>query len=286
MQPNSTFNLSVVADFVNEQIKRIVTRLQDVNSDLNDNTKVLSDLLASIKPGELNDTSEESEVMKPNTVSPYLSPSTSQPPCDPYSKYMDNIIPPDMRDNLLVFSKNQSFDCHDTFDSIYFGEFSFHSVSLKYEAKPMPTPILELLQHIRSVLPDTETKLNSCLINRYQNGSKFSSQHSELEPVIDPESNIIKVIISEGTQRKISFRLKADLLAASSDNVLYLDLKNSSICIFSRYSQDFWTHGIERNEASSGCLYSFTFRNISPYFLNSTIVIGDSNTTRLQFGPD
>ena len=34
MEPNSTFNLSEVADFVNEQIKRIDTRLQDVNSDL------------------------------------------------------------------------------------------------------------------------------------------------------------------------------------------------------------------------------------------------------------
>ena len=34
MEPNSTFNLSEVADLVNEQIKRIDTRLQDVNSDL------------------------------------------------------------------------------------------------------------------------------------------------------------------------------------------------------------------------------------------------------------
>ena len=286
MESSNTLNLTKVADYVNVQIKVMDTRLQNLNSDLNNNTKVLSDLLASIKPEKLKDTSEESQVMKPNTASPRLSPSISQPPCDPYSKYVDNVIPPDMRDNLLGFTKNQSFDCHDAFDSIYFGEFGLHSSNLKYEAKPMPAPIVELLQHIRSVLPNPETTLNSCLITRYQNGSKFSSQHSELEPVIDPESNIIKVIISEGSPRKISFRPKADLSAASIDKVLDLDLKDSSVCIFSRYSQDFWTHGIERNEAASGCLYSFTFRNISPYFLNSTIVIGDCNTTRLQFGPD
>ena len=229
-----------------------------MNSDLNNNTKVLSDLLASTKPEKLKDTSKESQSMKPNTASPHLSPSISQPSCDPYSKYVNNVIPPEMRDNLL----GQSFNCHDEFDSIYFGEFGLHSLNLKYEAKPMPAPIVELLQHIRSVLPNPETTLNSCLITRYQNGSKFISQHSELEPVIDPECSIIKVIISEGSPRKISFRPKADLSAASIDKVLDLYLKDSSVCIFSRYSLDFWTNGIERNESASGCFYSFTFRNI------------------------
>ena len=65
-------------------------------------------------------------------------------------------------------------------------------------------------------------------------------------------------------------------------------LADSSLCTYSRFSQDFWTHGttISKEESEDGIHYSFTFRNIAPHFLNSTVIIGDSNTTRLKFGPE
>ena len=55
--------------------------------------------------------------------------------------------------------------------------------------------------------------------------------------------------------------------------------------ITSRYSQDFWTHGIAQDD-SENVRYSFTFRNIDPHFIGSTIILGDSNTTHIKFGSE
>ena len=68
----------------------------------------------------------------------------------------------------------------------------------------------------------------------------------------------------------------------------------------SRYSQDFWQHGIDAVTATPESVdpvqtepilntedqvrYSFTFRHIAPFFRNSTVVIGDSNTQNFEFG--
>ena len=63
-----------------------------------------------------------------------------------------------------------------------------------------------------------------------------------------------------------------------------LNLNDKSILIFSRYAQDFWRHGIDKADYSLNMRYSFTFRHLAPHFLNSAIIIGDSNTKYLKFG--
>ncbi len=94
-----------------------------------------------------------------------------------------------------------------------------------------------------------------------------------------------------------------------------LDLNDGSVYVMSRFSQDHWRHGIapldtqahvandqsdstNKNGKSDGSTidstpdgeeeirYSFTFRHIAPFFNNSTIIVGDSNTKYIKFGTD
>ena len=60
-------------------------------------------------------------------------------------------------------------------------------------------------------------------------------------------------------------------------------LKDRSVIVSSRFAQDFWVHGIDPCE-SAEIRYSFTLRHVSPHFINSTIILGDSNTANINFG--
>ena len=65
-----------------------------------------------------------------------------------------------------------------------------------------------------------------------------------------------------------------------------LVLEDKSVLATSRKAQDFWQHEIVKASEPCGVRYSFTFRHVAPHYLNSTIIIGDSNTKYLQFGED
>ena len=92
----------------------------------------------------------------------------------------------------------------------------------------------------------------------------------------DPNSEIITVSI--GAKRTMSFSDNSKTVTKE------LGLDDCSALITSRFAQDFWTHGIYPDEAISDTRYSFTFRHIAPHFINSTVIVGDSNTKHLQFG--
>ena len=207
-------------------------------------------------------------------------PLNNKPPCDPYASFINDAIPKEMRHDLLTFAKSQSFSTQETCDITYYGEYGYHCKGGRYEAKPLPPTLIILLQHVRPMMATPNVSFNLCMITRYQDGFNYSPHHSEVEPVIDPQSVIMNLYISEGNPRKLSFAPKGDHAGENID----LALANSSICVYSRFSQDFWSHSVNRNESNDSILYSFAFRNISPHFLNSTVIIGDSNTTRLKFG--
>ena len=54
-------------------------------------------------------------------------------------------------------------------------------------------------------------------------------------------------------------------------------LKDGSVIVSSRFAQDFWVHSINPRE-SADIRNSFTFHQIDPHFMNSTIILGDPNT--------
>ena len=80
-----------------------------------------------------------------------------------------------------------------------------------------------------------------------------------------------------GTSRTMKF------VDNSDESVKNQILNDNSLLVSSRFSQDFWRHSIAKCE-SNEVRYSFTLRHVDPHFINSTIALGDSNTTNLKSG--
>ena len=83
--------------------------------------------------------------------------------------------------------------------------------------------------------------------------------------------------VSLGATRKMTF------LDNSKSQNKELMLEDGSVLVTSRYAQDFWTHGILPDKSEDQRI-SFTFRHIAPHFLNSTKILGDSNSSKICFG--
>jgi hypothetical protein len=247
--------------------------------------------------------------MTPNTVSPHFVAPIERlytcPPCEPFLQYTEDVVSADLKTRLTGFlteSSNNFKTIGGSRDVIYFGEYGYFYTGAYHEAKITPPVIQELLDTVRPKLPEQfrNSWLNSCLITRYPNKNSSIPLHNDNENFIDPESVILTV--SMGDERTIKF-------VSESQGEKQLNLKDGSVYLMSRFSQDFWKHGIEPEESTpehtdsgentddngeqtsgddgrdqSSVRYSFTFRHIAPHFSNSTAIIGDSNTQNIKFG--
>ena len=112
-------------------------------------------------------------------------------------------------------------------------------------------------------------------MNRYEGPDSHLPKHSDDELSIDPESAIYT--LSLGQDRTVTFEDKF------SKNTQSLVAQARSLYTMTRSSQDYYTHEIMK-EPNTKLRYSFTFRNVGPEFLRSTLLIGDSNSKFLSFG--
>ena len=87
--------------------------------------------------------------------------------------------------------------------------------------------------------------------------------------------------LSVGPTRKMILRRKT-----RDGNIIAeeIELPENSLLAFSRKSQDYYTHEIPADDAIDQVRYSLTFREIKPFYLNSTLLIGDSNCKGMEFG--
>ncbi len=97
---------------------------------------------------------------------------------------------------------------------------------------------------------------NSCLINYYEDGRSKMGFHSDEIDNLEDGTDII--IISLGTERKLSFRSKADYAQRCS----YL-LPHGSLLYMSQRTQEFWSHALKRANVTEGRI-SLTLRRIVP----------------------
>ena len=139
----------------------------------------------------------------------------------------------------------------------------------------MPEQIKQLIESIRPTLPNPDMTINSCLVSRYLSGGNGIPAHRDDSPTNNPEGDIITV--SVGAERQITFRNN------DQSEIRHQSLKDCSMLVMSRFTQDFWTHEIGTCE-SANVRYSFTLRHIDPHFINSTLLIRDSNTAHVKFG--
>ena len=218
--------------------------------------------------------------MEPNTTSPHLHNSSSDPVCTPFVKYDENVLSAEVKLSLQTFLQQRENDftsigAEESRDVLYFGDFSYRYAGGSHEAQPMPPEVSRLIEEIKPGLPNPDMAINSCLISRYKSGENHIPAHRDNEPVINPESNIVTV--SLGAERTMKFSNN------SGSVVVDQKLSDGSMLVASRFSQDFWLHRIDKVE-SSDVRYSFTFRDVSPHYINSTILLGDSNTQHVKFG--
>ncbi len=198
--------------------------------------------------------------------------------------YKEDVVPTDLKERLLAFLEEQACDDFKCVggnrDVLYYGEHNYWYTGAYHEAKETPMEIQELLDSVRPTLDTPKAWFNSCLVNRYKSSESHIPMHRDDEADIDPESIIVTVSI--GAERTIKF--------TNDQDSRELTLKDSSVFVMTRFSQDLWHHGIEPlsdgPDNTTETRYSFTFRHLAPFFRNSTIVIGDSNTQHLKFGKD
>ena len=159
---------------------------------------------------------------------------------------------------------------------LYFGEHGYDYSGKTHQAQKPPDIIEGIISTINEQFPDKP--VNSCLVTRYLNGLQHCPSHQDDEDVIAPESDIYT--LSVGAERVMSFQDRRDPEACAED----LTLPHRSLLIFSRLSQEAYKHAIPLAAHINGVRFSLTFRSIAPFFANSTIILGDSNTEHLTFG--
>jgi alkylated DNA repair dioxygenase AlkB len=122
---------------------------------------------------------------------------------------------------------------------------------LIYENQPMH-PLLQPLCHQLKETLGFEP--NSCLINFYEDGRSKMGFHSDEIDNLEKGTSII--VISLGTERKLSFRSTVDYTQRYS----YL-LPHGSLLCMSQRTQKFWSHALKRANVLDGRI-SLTFRRI------------------------
>jgi alkylated DNA repair dioxygenase AlkB len=130
---------------------------------------------------------------------------------------------------------------------------SYDYSGVSYENKPMHPLLVPLCTKLEATLG---FEPNSCLINYYLDGRSKMGFHSDEIDNLETGTQII--IISLGTERKLSFRSTADY----EQRRQYL-LPHGSLLYMSQRTQEFWSHAIKRANVLDGRI-SLTFRRIAP----------------------
>ena len=128
---------------------------------------------------------------------------------------------------------------------------SYNYSGVSYDNKPMHPLLVPLCTKLEATLG---FEPNSCLINYYLDGRSKMGFHSDEIDNLEAGTQII--IISLGTERKLSFRSKADY----TQRLSYL-LPHGSLLYMSQRTQEFWSHAIKRANVTEGRI-SLTFRRI------------------------
>ena len=245
----------------------------------------VSSLQASVKQqspqGPDPITTNPQSTSDPNTASPHAT--IVETPCKPYESYETNVVSQELKTGLLEFIEGVSAefvsaDSNNSRELLYFGDYSYRYPGKELPAKKPPPILMKLLDAIDPKTGEDRTlQANSCLITRYSSGTSHIPMHRDDEAVIDPESHILTV--SLGASRTMTFTNNDE------SQVETLCLEDCSLLVTSRFAQDFWKHGIlPESEDGPSQRISFTFRHIAPQFINSTILLGDSNTAKVSFG--
>lgn len=121
--------------------------------------------------------------------------------------------------------------------------------------KRNPLPWIPELLFLREIISAISgSRFNTCLLNRYANGTQGMGWHSDNEPELGPEPVIAS--ISLGAERPMRFRHKQ---SGHTEEVL---LKHGSLLLMRGATQRCWKHALPVRKRELGLRINLTFRNI------------------------
>ena len=171
---------------------------------------------------------------------------------------------------LSALDKDSNFDVKLHNRSLcYYGISNYCYNGVKHQSKPIPESgnyLNLILDHLKSILPDFQ--FNSVLLTKYNNGSDCLGFHSDNEPEIMPNSDI--VTISLGQPRVMKFRCPPVYNEYQEHE---LTLNHGDVVIMSRNSQNIFEHSIIADDSLNPRI-SITFRLLNadsgPHSFNNT----------------
>ena len=191
--------------------------------------------------------------------------------------YTDNYIATDTSTALKDFLSKEKFKMEGNRGVVKYGD-AYNYMGNNSKPKPLPPCIKNVMDKLNEEFTGGKYTLNSCLVNKFQGPEASLPPHSDDEYDIDPDSDIFTITI--GDTMDIEFR---DII--QGEEIKHTPQPNS-LYIMSRNSQNFYQHRIDSDASFTGERYSITFRCVHWRFLNSTCIMGDSNTSKIEFGCD
>ena len=202
------------------------------------------------------------------------------------TNYIDDLIEdfltPEEENDITDLLDNETFVNEGSRGVLQFGE-HYKYMGSKTEPKACPEVIKRIMDRLNEEVSTKHQdsryhyRLNSCLVNKYQGNTSTLPEHSDDEGDICPWSSIFTV--SVGGTRTVLFR------NTQNDEETPVYCKGRSLYQMTRNSQDFFKHQIKAEPGQEDApRYSLTFRAIHWANFNSTILVGDSNFGKIQFG--
>lgn len=116
--------------------------------------------------------------------------------------------------------------------------------------------INNLMNHINETF---NTKLNSCLVSKYENGNIYTPYHDDAEDSLDQTESLF--VVSLGVERSVDFIRQGDSYRSSA--VYTLNPVDGSLYVMKTGCQQYFLHRLRRNYNSEvGSRFCLSFRRI------------------------
>ena len=194
---------------------------------------------------------------------------------------IEDYISEEEEQNIMTFFETEDFVKEGRRGVVQYGEYYTYMGS-KTKPKKVPNIIQKIMDRLNESFcsPDNRNlnyKLDSCLVNRFDDCDASIPEHADDEGDINVISSIFT--ISLGDTRTVTFR---DL---QTEGIHEVECRGRSLYHMTRRSQNFFKHSVKPAEnISAGVRYSLTFRAIHWSNFNSTALVGDSNFKHVRFG--
>jgi hypothetical protein len=194
------------------------------------------------------------------------------------SSVKENFIDTELHDAIVGVLDHENFIEESGRGVAQYGSSYKYMGSKADSVKELPPCLDKIMKMINASETGGQYSLNSVLVNKYEGTESYLPEHSDDEFSINPISDIFT--LSLGSSRPIIFR------DTFSDKEYMHEAVPCSLYAMSRDSQDVFRHRIDKEDGFPEVRYSITFRCVHWSFLNSTCVIGDSNTGSFKFGTE